>query len=254
MNIGNVRLEQRDGARAKQMFARAMTILARDATQNRRRIAMLRQNIAYADALLGDRATARREAELAAAELRATLGPKHPHIAGVLDLLGFVAMQDGELDEAGRYFDEAEAVLLATVGEAHPLTSSVRVRKGELQLERGDLPGAARLLAPAVEELAKSPGVDHPDHATARALLAEAHIVDDPNGAASELVAALAHLRTLDHHYVGRAEFALARALWQTPSSRAAAREHARSSVVALEGNQDPLAERVRRWQAEHAS
>ncbi|HWB74113.1 MAG TPA: tetratricopeptide repeat protein, partial [Nannocystaceae bacterium] len=253
MNIGNVRLEQRDGERAKQMFARAMTILARDATQNRRRIALLRQNMAYADALSGERATAKREAELALAELRLTLGPRHPHVAGALDLLGFVALQEGDLDRADRHFAEAEAIVVAGLGEAHPLTSAVRMRKGELLLERGDVGAAARILGPVVDRLAESPGADHPDHATARALLAEARLIDDASGAASELVASLARLRTLDHHYVGRAEFALARALWESPTARTAAKEHARSSIAALEGARDPIADRVRAWQAAHS-
>jgi tetratricopeptide (TPR) repeat protein len=248
MNIGNVLMERRDGARAKEMFDRAMLLLGRDPAQNRRRIAMVTANVAFAEAMLGDLDAAERDAKIAEKELAATFGPKHPHIAGSLDLMAQVALQRGDLDAAARHAEAAEAIVVGALGGKHPLASLVRVRRGAVAIDRGELAAAVALLEPTVAELRGHFGEEHPDVATATAMLAEARIARDPGVAATELAAVLPRLRPLDHHVVGRARFALARALWESSGSRSEAIGHARAAQEALTKAGDRKAEVVRGW------
>ncbi|MBK6921045.1 MAG: serine/threonine protein kinase [Deltaproteobacteria bacterium] len=250
MNIGNVHLERHDGRSARPALERALAILGRDPESNRRRIAIVHANLAQA-LLLDDRiAEAATAAAAAEPELVAVVGPGHPHVFGVADIKGLVALRQRDWAVATAEFARAREGVDAALGSRHPLAAVVRMHEGELWLSRADLDQAATRLEQAEAVLRDDPGPTHPDHAAAIALLAEVRYERGQGGQQPVLEAALAVMRPLDHHARGRASFALARMQWA--SSPSAALVHARAASAELPPD-DPLLLEVRRWIDGHA-
>ncbi|MEZ4360132.1 MAG: serine/threonine-protein kinase [Kofleriaceae bacterium] len=104
-------------------------------------------------------ARARLEAALQYAERE--LGPEHPSVLVVLDLLGRVAAEDGRLADAQRLLERVVSVRERTLGKDHPLLARALDALGRVSLAQGKFDEAKARYERALAIWTQAFGPDH---------------------------------------------------------------------------------------------
>jgi tetratricopeptide (TPR) repeat protein len=104
------------------------------------------------------------------------LGEDHPDTAAVLNNLGGLLKEMGDLAGARPYLEQALAVTRRALGEDHPRTGSSLSSLGVLLRDMGDLAGARPYLEQALAVRLRALGEGHPDTATSLNFLGGLHM------------------------------------------------------------------------------
>ena len=194
---------------------------------------------------------ARRRFEDVLARRIALFGPTHGSVADTLNDLGNRARDRGDLAAATDYYQRALAIYEKALGADHPRVSVALSNLGEVALARKQFDDALRVCtrARAIDEARL--GTNHPDLAYDLACLGEARLgLGDARGALPLLERAVELDRPAAPDDRARAEFALARALWDAGGDRQRARALAAGAAPAIRPpSQRPV---VERWLAAH--
>jgi tetratricopeptide (TPR) repeat protein len=181
----------------------------------------------------------------------ALFGPIHGSVADTLNDLANRARDRGDLAAATDYYGRALVVYEKALGADHPRVSIALSNLGEVALVRKQFDDALRVCtrARAIDEARL--GTNHPDLAYDLACLGEARLgLGDARGALPLLERAVELDRPAAPDDRARAEFALARALWDAGGDRHRARALAAGAAPAIRPpSQRPV---VERWLAAH--
>jgi eukaryotic-like serine/threonine-protein kinase len=194
---------------------------------------------------------ARRRLEDVLTRRIARFGAVHRSVADTLNDLGNQARDRGDLAAATTYYERALAGYEQALGATHPRVSVALSNLGEVALARRRFDDALRVCtrARALDEATLGP--DHPDLAYDLACLGEAKLgLGDARGAVALLERAVAFAASAAPDDRARAQFALARALWDAGGDRLRAR--ALATAAAPEAR--PVSQRavIARWLAAH--
>lgn len=235
--------------RAKDHFSRSATQRARTLGEMHPDTVTARINVAIMRGYLGEYEASVNDLEVALAQLRTSLGERHPLVAWFTSALGYAYELAGRLDDAEQTQLDALAIRRATLGPEHPEVGVSLRAAAHYRLLRDD-PHAALPLATEATRIARV----HDDSArTAVALqvLGRTYLAlgrhDDAEAQVSEALA-LARQHLGDAHndtayaWQYAAEVALARGEWSTAHDRATksravweAIDHAPLDLAAIE-------------------
>ena len=187
-----------ESERARELLDRALVIREEALGRDHPDVAWTLVDLAHLDRPVDPR-RAQERAERALAIRQSALGASHPDTVAVLDLLGILAFERGEIDSARELFAEATAGIEAVFGNLHPRTARARNNLALVLANDGDEDEARRLLASTVEQ-AEALGVG--GRGTVASAFYNLAILELRRDAADEALALLR--RAVDHGHAYR--------------------------------------------------
>ncbi|MFL5357743.1 tetratricopeptide repeat protein [Archangium sp.] len=253
MNLGDALSRQGQLAQALPHYERALASLRKGGDGERLRVATVLLSLGNALADLGQLPRAEAAYREALAIQEAQLGPQHPDVALSRNNLGAVAMDAGRLEDARAHFEAARVLWEATLGPGHPKVASALYNLGHVELRLHRVRPALGYLRRALELREQALGAEHPRVVQTLGMLGQALVEGGQLREARETLERAVTLSTrveLPPHDVGRARFALARVLWQSPGERPRALSLAREAQAAYARSAPVYAPRVREVQS----
>jgi tetratricopeptide (TPR) repeat protein len=89
----------------------------------------------------------------------------HPDLAEVLNDMGYLLDERGDLDESEKFYRESLAMYRALLGEKHPYVATALENVALILQDKGDLAGAEALYVQSLHMRAELVGENHPDYA-----------------------------------------------------------------------------------------
>jgi tetratricopeptide (TPR) repeat protein len=159
------RRDQRDFARSRPLFQRAVAIYEEALGREHPSTAGCFRNLAYLLQAQGDFAGARPLVERALEIYEKALGPEHPDTAGGLNNLALLLEAQGDLAGAKPLLERALEIYVKALGPEHPETATSLNNLALLLEAQRDLTGARRLYEHTLVIREKVFGPEHPETA-----------------------------------------------------------------------------------------
>ncbi|WP_141618642.1 tetratricopeptide repeat protein [Myxococcus sp. AB036A] len=260
VNLGDALARQGQLEKAIPHYERALASLRKGGDSEQLRVATVLLSLGNARADLSHLAQAEAAYREALNIQETQLGPRHPDVALSRNNLGSVAMDAGRLEDARALFGAAHSLWKATLGPDHPKVASALYNLGHVELRLRRVRPALVHLRRSLEVREKALGAEHPRVAQTLGLLGEA-LVEGGRLRESreplERAVALGKKVELAPAELARANFALARALWQSQEERPRALALAREAQTAYARSAPihaPRAHTVRVWLSTHGA
>nr|QKW94379.1 serine/threonine protein kinase [Stigmatella erecta] len=260
VNLGDALQRQGKLHEALAQYERVLPGLRRLHGDAHPRVTAVLTSMGNAHADLGQLALAGRTYAEALALQQRFLGPEHPDLALTYNNLGSVKLDEKEYAEARRLLLVAQALWEKALGAEHPKVASVVQNLARVDLEEGRLPAALMGFQRALEMRRKALGREHPKVVVSLTLLGEATRRYQGSKAALvplEEAVALAEKVELPPVDRGKAQFALARALWESGGDRQRALALAREAERQFDRERhaaEPMHRELEAWLAQRST
>lgn len=219
-NFGAVYFGNREYAKAREAFARAVEVEEKVAGADAVTLADTLYNLALAESKLGNAQEAERTFRRIAPMYVEQHGPEHPYVAAVHEELGILAREREDFDASRAEFERALAIKRKALGPEHPEVAGALKGLGYAEQGAGELERALALFEQSATIIIESLGEDHERSANARARVARVEVDLGRLAQARDHAAqALATLDALGDRaepgVAAEARFTLARATWE---------------------------------------
>jgi tetratricopeptide (TPR) repeat protein len=258
VNLGDALSRQGQLAQALPHYERSLATLRKGGDGERLRVAHVLLSLGNALGDLGQLARAEAAYREALGLQEAHLGPRHPDVALSRNNLGAVALDAGHLEDARAHFEAARELWEASLGRGHPKVASALYNLGHVELRLGRWRPALTYLRRSLEVREKALGAEHFRVVQTLGMMGETLVAGGQSREARELLERAVTLSSrveLPPHDVGRARYALARALWPSQEERPRALLLAREAQEAYARSAPiyaPRAREVQSWLSAH--
>jgi tetratricopeptide (TPR) repeat protein len=152
--------------KARRLDAIALALVDNTSAENAVHADILNKLAAYRQGALAAYAEARPYLERALTIREKALGAEHPNTATILNNLGYLLQEQGDLAGARRNYEHALAIREKVLGAEHADTATSLNNLGQFLQAQGDLAGARRYYERALTIQEKVLDVEHPNTAT----------------------------------------------------------------------------------------